>query len=57
MTSMLDQATYGNCITLTPGTLTLDIYKDRLLVHALTENGEKGLLEGAMHRRVKALRG
>ncbi len=53
----LDQATYGNCITLTPGTLTLDIYKNRLLVHALTENGEKGLLEGAMHRRVKALRG
>ncbi|MEM6511914.1 MAG: Na+/H+ antiporter subunit E [Pseudomonadota bacterium] len=52
----LDQATYGNCITLTPGTLTLDIYKNRLLVHALTENGEKGLLEGGMHRRVKALR-
>ncbi|MEM1175285.1 MAG: Na+/H+ antiporter subunit E [Pseudomonadota bacterium] len=53
----LDQATYGNCITLTPGTLTLDIYQNRLLVHALTENGEKGLLDGAMHRRVKALRG
>ena len=52
----LDKAVLGNSITLTPGTLTLDVHENRLLVHALTANAAEGLLEGEMKRRVAALR-
>ncbi len=45
----------GNSITLTPGTITLDIYKGRLVVHALTAEGAAALKEGKMNRRVAAL--
>lgn len=51
-----DQALLGNSITLTPGTLTLDVHEGRLLVHALTPEGAAALREGEMQRRVKALR-
>ncbi len=51
-----DQALLGNSITLTPGTLTLDVHEGRLLVHALTPAGAAALEEGEMQRRVKALR-
>lgn len=52
----VDQALLGNSITLTPGTLTLDVHEGRLLVHALTRNGAEALHEGGMQRRVAALR-
>lgn len=52
----LDQALLGNSITLTPGTLTLDVHDGRLLVHALTPEGAAALHEGEMLRRVRALR-
>ena len=52
----VDQALLGNSITLTPGTLTLDVFEDRMLVHALTPAGREGLEKGDMHRRVAALR-
>jgi multicomponent Na+:H+ antiporter subunit E len=52
----LDQALLGNSITLTPGTLTLDVHKGRLLVHALTPDGAAALQRGEMQRRVSALR-
>ena len=51
------QALLGNSITLTPGTLTLDVHEGRLLVHALTPEGAAALEQGEMQRRVKALRG
>ena len=51
------QALLGNSITLTPGTLTLDVHEGRLLVHALTPEGAEALQQGEMQRRVKALRG
>ena len=50
------QAVLGNSITLTPGTLTLDVHEGRLLVHALTAEGAAALEQGEMQRRVKALR-
>ena len=50
-----DQALLGNSITLTPGTLTLDVHEGRLLVHALTTQGADGLETGEMLRRVEAL--
>ena len=52
----VDLALLGNSITLTPGTLTLDVYEGRLLVHALTPEGAAGLERGEMQRRVAALR-
>lgn len=52
-----DQMMLGNSITLTPGTLTLDVHEGRLIVHALTEEGARALQEGEMNRRVAALRG
>lgn len=52
----VDLALLGNSITLTPGTLTLDVYEGRLLVHALTPEGAAGLQRGEMQRRVAALR-
>ncbi len=54
--SPVDLAVLGNSITLTPGTLTLDAYEGRLLVHALTADGAAALQGGEMLRRVAALR-
>lgn len=53
---VLDQALLGNSITLTPGTLALDVHEGKIKVHALTEEAAAGLLEGEMQRRVQALR-
>ncbi|MBT8086413.1 MAG: Na+/H+ antiporter subunit E [Gammaproteobacteria bacterium] len=52
----VDQATLANSITLTPGTLALDVYKGEITVHALTEAGAEELKKGEMDRRVAALR-
>lgn len=46
---------YGNSITLTPGTITVDVEDDVFLVHALTQAGAEGVREGEMDRRVAAL--
>jgi multicomponent Na+:H+ antiporter subunit E len=50
----LGQATLGNCITLTPGTVTLDDHEGNLLVHALTRQTASELVAGEMNRRVAA---
>lgn len=52
----LDQALLGNSVTLTPGTLALDVHEGRMLVHALTAKCADDLERGEMHRRVRALR-
>ncbi len=52
----VDQAVLGNSITLTPGTLTLDVHEGRLLVHAMTAEGAAALQQGEMQRRVTELR-
>lgn len=51
----MGQVIYGNSITLTPGTITVDIEDGELLVHALTQSGADGLHEGGMDRRITAL--
>ena len=50
---------YANSITLTPGTVTVRVDPERkeFLVHALTEEAEKSLLDGAMESRVRKLEG
>jgi multicomponent Na+:H+ antiporter subunit E len=49
--------TYANSITLTPGTISVDVKRDEILVHALTREGAEGLLEGEMDRRVTRFEG
>ena len=53
--SELGQVIYANSITLTPGTITLDVRDGEFLVHALTEEAAAGLESGEMDRRVAAL--
>ena len=48
---------YANSITLTPGTVTLDVRDGKFLVHALTSDSAEGLLSGEMNRRVAELEG
>ena len=50
-------ATYGNSITLTPGTLTIGLTGNELLVHALTRDGALDLESGRMDRRVSQFEG
>ncbi|WP_291320974.1 Na+/H+ antiporter subunit E [Desulfonatronospira sp.] len=45
----------GNSITLTPGTLTLDIRGNRFIVHALVQKLEEDLVSGDMESRVGCL--
>ena len=48
---------YGNSITLTPGTITVDIQEDQLLVHALDAAFCEDMEHSEMLRRVSALEG
>ncbi|MDO4382883.1 MAG: Na+/H+ antiporter subunit E [Eubacteriales bacterium] len=50
------RALLANSITLTPGTVTVDILEDGTYsVHALTEGAKEGLLDGTMQRKVASL--
>ena len=49
------QVIYANSITLTPGTVTLDVRDGKFLVHALTTHSAEGLLGGEMGDRVTHL--
>lgn len=42
----------GNSITLTPGTLTVDIHEDEFLVHAIMPQSYKGIIDDTMPRKV-----
>jgi multicomponent Na+:H+ antiporter subunit E len=53
--NVLARVILGNSITLTPGTITLDIQDDRFVVHALTRDTEEGLVSGDMESRVARL--
>ncbi|MDC0715470.1 Na+/H+ antiporter subunit E [Nannocystis sp. bb15-2] len=49
--------TYANSITLTPGTVTMEVTETEMLVLSLTKEGEDGLIDGDMERRCKRLEG
>ncbi|HAK56859.1 MAG: Na+/H+ antiporter subunit E [Vicinamibacterales bacterium] len=51
----LARLTLTNSITLTPGTVTLDVDSDGYLVHALTARSAAGLEQGATVQRVRRL--
>ena len=53
----LGRVIYANSITLTPGTITLDVRGNDFLVHALTEVTAAGVEEGVMDRKVSWLEG
>jgi multicomponent Na+:H+ antiporter subunit E len=53
--SELGRVIYANSITLTPGTVSLDVEDDTITVHALTEKSASSLQTGEMDRRVTAL--
>ena len=55
--STLAKLTLANSITITPGTVTLDVTDDEFLVHALTLEGARDLEKGATSHRVVALFG
>lgn len=48
---------YANSITLTPGTVSVELEGDMIEVHALTAEGAASLEEGEMDRRVTAMEG
>lgn len=47
----LGLVTYANSITMTPGTVTLEVSDDELVVHALTDETAAELATGEMQRR------
>ena len=51
--------TYANSITLTPGTVTVEVdtVGKQMQIHALTKEAEDGLLSGEMERQVMKLEG
>lgn len=53
----LPRVILGNSITLSPGTITIDIDERELLVHCITEEGAKDMESGELLRRINKLRG
>lgn len=47
----IGQVILGNAITLSPGTVTLDVYADRIKVHCLTAQGAEAIRSGEADRR------
>lgn len=46
---------HANSITLTPGTIAIEVERGRFLVHALTQEGAAGLAGSEMDRRCREL--
>lgn len=53
----LGRVIYANSITLTPGTISIELAEGEILVHALTDDGAAGVLSGDMDRRVTRFEG
>jgi len=51
----LARTVYANSITLTPGTISIDVSHDTIIVHALSSEGAEELAAGAMGERVSRL--
>ena len=51
----LGRIVYANCITLTPGTVSMDVVQDEIEVHAITRELAEDLKSGVMDRRVTEL--
>ncbi len=53
--SALGRTVFANSITLTPGTVSVDLEGDEIVVHALTAEAARELQQGAMNARVARL--
>lgn len=53
--SDLGKVIYANSITLTPGTVSINLTDDQIVVHSLTREGMESLQQGDMYRRVREL--
>jgi multicomponent Na+:H+ antiporter subunit E len=53
----LGKVIYANSITLTPGTVSVEVEDDLILVHALSQESARELVDGEMDRRVSAMEG
>lgn len=51
----LTRTLYANSITLTPGTITIHLNGDRLLVHALTKDTAKGVYGWHLENRLREI--
>ena len=51
----LGQVIYANSITLTPGTVSINVWENEIRVHALTREAGEVLMKGDMDRRVTEL--
>jgi multicomponent Na+:H+ antiporter subunit E len=49
------QVIFGNSITLSPGTVTLDLHEGQVLIHCLSSDSAKELEKGEANRRAAAL--
>ena len=49
------QVVFGNSITLSPGTVTLDLHEGQVMIHCLSSHSAKELQEGEANRRAAAL--
>jgi len=50
----LGRVIYANAITLTPGTVSVAVTKDKIIVHALTKEAADDLSTGIMAKQVQA---
>ena len=55
--SVVGLVTHANSITLTPGTITVEVNPGEFLVHALTLAGANGVVDSEMDRRITRLEG
>jgi multicomponent Na+:H+ antiporter subunit E len=53
----LGRVLYANSITLTPGTVSIIVFPDRIKVHAISKQGADSLHEGEMDRQVTRMEG
>lgn len=53
----LGRVLYANSITLTPGTVSVVVFDDRITVHAISKEGADSLREGEMDRQVSRMEG
>ena len=51
--SALPVTTLANSITLTPGTLTVDVERQHMRIHTLTPGSREGLFDGGLERAVR----
>ncbi len=51
----LGNVIYANSITLTPGTVSINVKGNMIEVHALSKEGADELLQGEMNRRITAM--